>query len=106
MRSRDRSTFVFVVYPEYTPIIEAWRASQELKKQVGIETGLVAVNYILPEEFGHNAFLESRKRQQKKYLAEIKPRFGTPLLLVPQLDHSPEGVEELRALASMMYGGK
>ncbi len=41
MRSKDKSTFVFVVYPEYTPIIEAWRASQELKKQVGIETALV-----------------------------------------------------------------
>lgn len=106
MRSRDRSTFVFVVYPEYTPIIEAWRASQELKKQVGIETGLVAVNYIMPDEYGHNAFLESRKRQQKKYLTEIEPRFETPLLLVPQLDHSPEGVEELRALAGLTYGGR
>ena len=106
MRSKDKSTFVFVVYPEYTPIIEAWRASQELKKQVGIETGLVAVNYILPNEYGRNPFFESRRRQQEKYLAEIGPRFQTPLLLVLQLDHSPEGVKELRALAARMYGGE
>jgi arsenite/tail-anchored protein-transporting ATPase len=99
MRSKDKSTFVFVVYPEYTPIIEAWRASQELKKQVGIETALVAVNYILPTEFGHNAFFESRRRQQEKYLAEIEPRFHTPLLLIPLLDHAPEGVANLRSLA-------
>lgn len=105
MRSRDRSSFVFVVYPEYTPIIEAWRASQELKKQVGIETALVAANYILPMEFGRNAFVENRRRQQAKYLAEIEPKFHTPILLAPLLDHAPEGVANLRALAKTMYGG-
>jgi len=104
MRSRDKSTFVFVVYPEYTPIIEAWRASQELKKQVGIETSLVGVNYILPKEYGRNAFFESRRRQQEKYLAEIEPRFHTPLFFVPLLDHTPEGVASLRSLSQEVYG--
>ena len=103
MRSREKSTFMFVVYPEYTPIIEAWRASQELKKQVGIETALVAVNYILPKEYGRNSFFESRRRQQEKYLAEIEPRFHTPLFLVPLLDHAPEGVANLRSLATTMF---
>ena len=103
MRSRDQSTFVFVVYPEYTPIIEAWRASQELKKQVGIETALVGVNFILPKEYGRNEFFESRRRQQEKYLVEIEPRFHTPLFLVPLLDHSPEGVANLRSLAKTIY---
>jgi arsenite-transporting ATPase len=103
MRSKDKSTFVFVVYPEYTPIIEAWRASQELKKQVGIETGLVGVNYILPEGYGRNAFFESRRRQQMKYLQEIGPRFKVPMFLVPLLDHAPEGVKNLRALAKDVF---
>ncbi len=103
MRTKERSTFVFVVYPEYTPIIEAWRASQELKKQVGIETALVAANFILPKEYGHNAFFESRRRQQEKYLKEIEPRFHTPLFMVPLLDHAPEGVENLRLLAQIIY---
>jgi arsenite-transporting ATPase len=103
MRSKDKSTFVFVVYPEYTPIIEAWRASEELKKQVGIETALVGVNYILPKEYGHNAFFESRRRQQMKYLQEIGPRFKVPLFLVPMLDHAPEGVKNLRALAKEIF---
>ncbi|MBI0583209.1 MAG: TRC40/GET3/ArsA family transport-energizing ATPase [Methanomassiliicoccus sp.] len=105
MRSGDKSTFVFVVYPEYTPIIEAWRASEELSKQVGIHTALVAVNYILPKEYGHNSFFESRRRQQEKYLAEIEPRFHTPLLLVPLLDQAPEGVDNLRSLAAKMFEG-
>ena len=103
MKSKDKSTFVFVVFPEYTPIIEAWRASQELKKQVGIETTLVAVNYILPKDYGHNVFFENRRKQQEKYLTEIGPRFKTPLLLVPMLDHSPEGVTDLRSLAKTIF---
>jgi len=103
MRSKDKSTLVFVVYPEYTPIIEAWRASEELKKQVGIETALVGVNYILPKDYGHNAFFESRRKQQMKYLQEIGPRFKVPLFLVPMLDHAPEGVKNLRALAKEIF---
>ena len=74
MRSKDKSTFVFVVYPEYTPIIEAWRASQELKKQVGIETALVAVNYILPKEYGHNAFFESRQAGNRRSICRRSAR--------------------------------
>jgi arsenite-transporting ATPase len=106
MRDRERSTFVFVVYPEYTPIIEAWRASEELKDQVGIETSVVGVNYILPKEYGRNAFFETRRRQQEKYLAEIKPKFGTPMFLIPLLDHEPKGVEDLRELGRSIFDNR
>jgi arsenite/tail-anchored protein-transporting ATPase len=103
MRDREKSTFVFVVYPEYTPIIEAWRASQELKSQVGIETALVGVNYILPKEYGRNSFFERRRMQQEKYLAEIEPRFGTPMFLIPLLDHEPKGVDDLKKLGRRVF---
>ena len=106
MRNRKKSTFVFVVYPEYTPIIEAWRASRELKKQVGIETSLVGVNYILPSEYGKNEFFENRRKQQEKYLAEIGPRFGTPMFLIPLLDHEPMGVHDLERLGRTMFEGQ
>jgi arsenite-transporting ATPase len=105
MRDREKSTFVFVVYPEYTPIIEAWRASQELKNQVGIETSLVGVNYILPKEYGRNSFFERRRMQQEKYLAEIEPRFGTPMFLIPLLDHEPTGVYDLKKLGRRIFDG-
>jgi len=106
MRNQKKSTFVFVVYPEYTPIIEAWRASQELKKQVGIETALVAVNYILPDNYGKNKFFENRRKQQDKYLAEIGPKFRTPMVLVPLLDHEPMGVPDLERLGRIMFEGR
>lgn len=102
MRNRDKSAFVFVMYPEYTPIIEAWRAAEDLKKQVGIETVAVAVNYLLPQDAGNNAFFDRRRKQQEKYLAEIANRFRKPMLFIPLLDHEPKGIESLRGLGRAM----
>jgi len=104
MRSGERSTFIFVVYPEYTPIIEAWRASEDLKAQVGIETGLVAVNYILPENYGKNSFFESRRKQQEKYLNEINHRFRVPAFRIPLLDREPRGIGMLREFGIQIFG--
>jgi arsenite-transporting ATPase len=103
MRSKEKSTFVFVMYPEYTPIIEAWRASEELKRQVGIKTALVAVNYLLPQDYGKNRFFNNRRKQQEKYLIEIKQRFKTPMLTVPLLEHEPKGLGKLRELGRMIF---
>jgi arsenite-transporting ATPase len=105
MRSKERSVFIFVMYPEYTPIIEAWRASEELKMQVGIQTSLVAVNYILPESYGKNVFFDSRRQQQEKYMAEINERFKTPMFAVPLLEHEPKGLNDLRKLGKKVFGG-
>jgi len=104
MRNPDKSAFVFVMYPEYTPMIEAWRASEDLKMQVGIETAAVAVNYILPQDAGNNTFFDKRRKQQEKYLAEIENRFHKPMIFVPLLDHEPKGLESLRGLGKDMCG--
>jgi len=103
MRDRASSTFIFVMYPEYTPMMEAWRASEDLKKQVGIETALVAVNYVLPEKFGRNTFFNNRRRQQEKYIEEIKERFKTPIFTIPLLDHEPEGLDDLKQLQQDVF---
>jgi arsenite-transporting ATPase len=104
MRNRDKSAFVFVMYPEYTPMIEAWRAAEDLKKQVGIETAMVAVNYILPRDAGNNAFFSNRRKQQEKYLTEISQRFNKPMIFAPLLDHEPKGLEVLRQLGQDLCG--
>ncbi len=103
MRDRETSTFVFVMYPEYTPMMEAWRASEDLKKQVGIETALVAVNYVLPDNYGRNVFFNNRRKQQEKYIGEIKQRFRTPIFTIPLLDHEPEGLDDLKQLQKDVF---
>ncbi|MCX6383082.1 MAG: TRC40/GET3/ArsA family transport-energizing ATPase [Actinobacteria bacterium] len=103
MKNNKKSTFVFVLYPEYTPIIEAWRASEDLKKQVGIKTALVAVNYILPKLYGKNTFFDNRRKQQNKYLSEIIKKFKTPLIKVPLLDSEPKGLISLKLLGKSIF---
>ena len=106
MRNKEKSTFVFVMYAEYTPIIEAWRASEDLKKQVGIETAMVAVNYILPEKYGQNSFFDSRRVQQEKYLQLIKEKFSVPLLFVTLQDSEPKGINNLKEFGKTIFEGQ
>lgn len=96
MRDPAKSSFCFVMSPEYTPMMEAWRAADDLREQVGIETALVAVNYLLPAEYGENAFFEQRRQQQRKYLDAISERFDVPMLLAPLQRDEPTGREGLR----------
>ena len=56
MRDPAQSTFAFVMYPESTPILEAWRAAQELRT-VGIQPGLVVANMVIPPEQATTPFV-------------------------------------------------
>jgi arsenite-transporting ATPase len=104
MRNRDESTFVFVMYPEYTPIVEAWRAAEDLKKQVGIETGMVAVNLLLPPGYGNNSYFAEKRQQQEKYVQMIRERFRVPLLGVPLFVEELKGIDSLKAMSRAMFG--
>jgi arsenite-transporting ATPase len=92
------------MYPEYTPMMEAYRAAADLKDQVGIETSLVVANYLLPEEYGDNAFFANRRAQQAQYLDEIRDRFDAPLMLAPLRQDEPIGLDELSAFGEEITG--
>ena len=104
MQNPDKSSFAFVMYPEYTPMMEAHRAAEDLKDQVGIETAFVVANYLLPEEYGDNAFFANRRAQQQQYLGEIKDRFETPMMLAPLRQDEPIGLDELSAFGDEVTG--
>ena len=104
MQNPDKSSFAFVMYPEYTPMMEAHRAAEDLQDQVGIETAFVVANYLLPEEYGDNAFFANRRAQQQQYLGEIKDRFETPLMCAPLREDEPIGLAELSAFGDAVTG--
>jgi arsenite-transporting ATPase len=85
--------------------MEAWRASEDLKAQVGIHTNLAIVNMLIPEGCGNNAFFDSRRQQQKKYLPLIMQKFPVPLLGIPLFDHEPEGMKDLSHLGDTVFSG-
>ncbi|MFC7186733.1 arsenical pump-driving ATPase [Halorubrum yunnanense] len=104
MKDPERSTFAFVMSPEYTPMMEAYRAAADLEDQVGIETSLVVANYLLPEEYGDNAFFANRRAQQARYLEAIRDRFDAPLMLAPLRRDEPIGLDELSAFGEEITG--
>jgi len=103
MRDPERSTFAFVMYPESTPIAEAGRAIQELDT-VGIRTGLVVANLILPEQECTTPFARARRAMQERYLNEIARRFSVPILRIPLLPHEVRGIEVLDNLGAQVLG--
>jgi len=103
MRDPERSTFAFVMYPEATPILEAYRATQELRT-VGVEPGLVVANMVIPPEQCTTAFVCARRQMQEKYLAEIGERFPVPLVQIPLLPHEVKGLDVLASLGEQIYG--
>jgi arsenite-transporting ATPase len=105
MRDQEQSTFAFVMYPEATPILEAWRAAQELAT-VGIHPGLVVANFVIPRERAYTPFARARRAMQEKYLAEIVERFGLPLVQIPLMPREVKGVAMLSELAEQLYGEK
>ena len=102
MRDPEQSAFAFVMYPESTPILEAWRAAEELST-VGIRPGLVVANMVIPPEQANTQFTRARRNMQEKYLAEIAERFQVPVAQIPLLPQEVKGVEMLAELGEQIY---
>jgi arsenite-transporting ATPase len=103
MRDPSQSTFAFVMYPESTPILEAWRAEKELET-VGVHAGMVMANFVIPPGQTTTQFVQSRRAMQEKYLAEIRERFPVPLIQIPLLATEVKGLEMLTELGETIYG--
>ena len=103
LRDPAQSTFAYVMYPESTPVVEAYRAAEELRT-VGIVPGLAVANQVLPAESGMTPFSRARRTMQRKYLAEIGERFPVPVLRIPLLPYEIKGLDLLAQLGETLYG--
>jgi arsenite-transporting ATPase len=102
MRDPERSTFAFVMYPEATPILEAYRAVSELST-VGIEPSLVIANMIIPPDQASTDFSRARRNMQEKYLVEMTERFQLPVAHIPLMPMEIKGLDMLIALGEQIY---
>ena len=105
MRDPERSTFAFVMYPEATPILEAYRAVEELRT-VGIEPGLMVANMVIPEAQATTPFAQARLAMQQQYLAEMAARFPMPVVQIPLLPGEVQGLDMLSELGQQVLGEK
>ena len=106
MKDTEATTFAFVMYPEKTPMIEAWRASQELAS-VGIATQLVVANQVIPAEQAATPFFQNRRNMQLTYIDEIKKRFSEAALLeVPLFSQEIKGVDMVNRVSAILFNDK
>ncbi len=91
------------MYPESAPILEAWRAAQELGT-VGVQPVLVFANMVIPPEQTTTPFVQPQHVMQEKYLKEIAKRFSVPMVQIPLLPKEIKGLKMLIELGEQMYG--
>ena len=102
MKNPEQSIFSFVVYPESTPVIEAYRAMLDLK-EVGIQTQFVVANQVLEPEYCTNEFFIKRRKMQEKYLGEIKERFQLPVTVMPLLESEIKGIGMIQKASELLF---
>ena len=103
MKDKEKTTFSFVMYPEKTPIIEAYRASEELRT-FGIETQMVIANLIIPEKQAATPFFINRRNMQERYLDEIKANFNdSEVVRVPMYDKEIRGIDMLTKIGKCIF---
>ena len=105
MKDPGQSIFSFVVYPESTPVIEAYRAMLDLK-EAGIKTQFVVANQVLEPEYCTNEFFIKRRKMQEKYLAEIKERFQLPVTIMPLLESEIKGLGMIQKASELLFNNK
>jgi len=104
MRDASRTTFIFVLQPEATPIKETQRATAELAK-LDIHTHEIIINGILPPAEATNPFFTERVKMQEKYLVQIARELQLPARKMFLLDGEIKGAARLRAVAQMLFDG-
>ena len=97
------TTFLLVIYPEYTPIFEAKRAAEDLKES-GIEVQGVIANFLLEEEDCSSPFSMSRYFMQQHYLKVAEETFRLPIFKVPMLPSEPAGKDALDQVGRELLG--
>jgi arsenite/tail-anchored protein-transporting ATPase len=103
MRNPDLSTFGFVVYPENTPIMEAYRAVEELKT-VDVSTSLIISNMILASEFCTNDFFKQRRIMQLQHLNNMPAKFNSSTILqLPLMENEIKGLSMLDKCGELLF---
>ncbi|MFN3762112.1 MAG: ArsA family ATPase, partial [Anaerolineae bacterium] len=108
LTDKEKTAFFFVLVPEEMIILDTVKAAGLFAKfQVPI-SGYI-VNRVIPAELEQQEipeYLRHRIQMQRKYLAEIRQRFGHQVLAyIPEFERDVTGLEMIQRMAEAMFGG-
>lgn len=102
MKDPARSVFAFVVYPESTPVVEAYRAFVDLH-HAGIDAQFVVANQVLSPEHCTNDYFRNRLSMQRRHLSEIEERFGLPVARLPLFENEIIGLDMIARASQVLF---
>ncbi len=104
LRDPNRTRFAWVVYPEATPIREAQRGAEDLQA-MGIATGWVMVNQVLPAAVCVHPLFRRRYALQQGYLQDLGHQFpGVALIEILLQAQDVVGLKAVGYLAEAAWG--
>ncbi len=105
LKDTGRTAFIFVMRPEELSLYETLRASKELQK-IGIESGELIINGILPEDVCEMGFFRKKWERQQEIIKETGKALGGPKRFMLLRDNEVKGVDALRSVAEELFAGR
>jgi arsenite-transporting ATPase len=102
LKDPNRTTFIFVMRPEELSLYETLRASKELET-IGIKSGQIIINGILPEEVCDIEFFKRKYDSQQKVINETENVIEKPKRYMLLRDNEVKGVNALRGIAEELF---
>ena len=97
LRDQDFTRVLIITLPEATPVHEAAKLQQDLKR-AGIDPFAWVINQSLAPLAVTDPILISRKQNESRFLAEVAEKHTTRYVVIPWRSEAPVGLAHLRAL--------
>jgi arsenite-transporting ATPase len=108
LTDKEKTAFFFVIIPEEMILIDTRKAA-DLFAKFNVPISGYVVNRVVPRELLKEnipPYLKNRIEMQDKYLSQIDQTFGSQVAShVPELERDVTGLDMIRKLSEIMYGG-
>ncbi len=102
LKNPERTDFIFVMRPEELSLYETIRASKELET-IGIKSGEIIINGILPEEVCDIEFFRKKYEAQQRVLGATEKAISKPKRFMLLRDREVKGIEALKSVAEKLF---
>ncbi|GAB4535613.1 MAG: arsenical pump-driving ATPase [Thermodesulfovibrionia bacterium] len=102
LKDPDRTTFIFVMRPEELSLYETLRASKELES-IGIKSGEIIINGILPEEVCEIEFFRKKYEAQQRVIRETERIIDKPKRYMLLRNSEVKGINALKGIAQELF---
>lgn len=105
LKDTEKTTFTFVMRPEKLSLYETLRASKELET-IGIISGELIINGILPEEVCGIEFFKKKYESQQDIIHQAESVINKPKRFMFLRDNEVKGLKALESVAEELFNGR